>query len=219
MEQRDKMTAGEIRLQGKFITWLDNFWYHYKWHTIFGVFIFVLVLVCVLQACNRETYDYTFVYAGDYHIFREDEAKMEQSLADYAADKKDGKEVNVALTSYSPMTQGVAKQLEQEIMTGGTVIYFMDPDTFEKYRGDYFVCLDTAFPDIPDGMLCCDGYAIYLRDTELYGMEGLSLLPEDTVIAIQGARYYQSNKIQKYVERCTELFARIALAKDEGDAE
>ena len=38
MHREDKREAGEIVVNNRFLTWLDNFWYHYKWHVIVSAF-------------------------------------------------------------------------------------------------------------------------------------------------------------------------------------
>ena len=48
----------------------DNFWYHYKWHTIVALFLIVTISVCSIQMCRRTTYDIHITYAGYYEIER-----------------------------------------------------------------------------------------------------------------------------------------------------
>lgn len=43
-----------------------NFWYHFKWPTIVAIFFVVVLLVCIGQACGRETYDAYVLYAGPW---------------------------------------------------------------------------------------------------------------------------------------------------------
>ena len=41
----EKMQGGELRVENRFTRWLDNYWYHYKWHTVIGVFVLIVVLI------------------------------------------------------------------------------------------------------------------------------------------------------------------------------
>ena len=41
----------------RFLKWLDNYWYHYKWRTIVILFFAVLLIVCVVQCSTVEKYD------------------------------------------------------------------------------------------------------------------------------------------------------------------
>lgn len=60
--------AAEAMPKTPFNMWLENYWYHYKWHTIVGAFIIVVLTVIVAQMCTRTTYDAYIVYAGNYEI-------------------------------------------------------------------------------------------------------------------------------------------------------
>jgi len=53
-DQNEKIEAGEIVVENRFLRWLDNFWYHYKWHTIIISFFVIMALFGVLR--NPMTY-------------------------------------------------------------------------------------------------------------------------------------------------------------------
>lgn len=87
-KREEKLSEREIRLggvgsatrperpHGKLYRWFDNFWYHYKWHTIAALFIAVVLIVCVVQMSTRESEgDLTIVTAGPYS-FMTDEAGL-----------------------------------------------------------------------------------------------------------------------------------------------
>ena len=56
-----------------FISWLDNYWYHYKWQTIIALFFIVIITVSTLQMCQKESYDLYVLYAGPTEIERKKE--------------------------------------------------------------------------------------------------------------------------------------------------
>ena len=72
----DKLPGGEINVRpslrgkrehGRVYRWFDNFWYHHKWKTIIALFLVVVILVCVLQMCQKEeSGDITVLLAGPY---------------------------------------------------------------------------------------------------------------------------------------------------------
>ena len=68
-EKYDLGEDGGIKLnQGKFGKWFENFWYHYKWHTIITLFVVIVVTICTLQICRREKYDVHILYAGSENV-------------------------------------------------------------------------------------------------------------------------------------------------------
>ena len=49
---------------------LENFWYHYKWHSLVALFLVFTVLICSFQMCERDSYDIYITYAGGKEISR-----------------------------------------------------------------------------------------------------------------------------------------------------
>ncbi len=46
----EKLEPGTLTTNSRVLKWLDNFWYHYKWHTIITLFVAVVVIVGVVVA-------------------------------------------------------------------------------------------------------------------------------------------------------------------------
>jgi hypothetical protein len=49
---------------------IQNFIYHYKWHTVVALLLVVAILVCSFQFCAKEEYDAYILYAGSKNIGR-----------------------------------------------------------------------------------------------------------------------------------------------------
>ena len=47
---------------------LENFWYHYKWHTIAGVFVLIVSSILLFQLFTKKSYDINIIYAGEKSI-------------------------------------------------------------------------------------------------------------------------------------------------------
>lgn len=86
-QNKEKLQGGEIhfparerkeRAHGRVYKWFDNFWYHHKWKTIISLVLAVIVLVCTLQMCQRESKgDISVVVAGPYNFTVEEGAFTE----------------------------------------------------------------------------------------------------------------------------------------------
>ena len=65
MAEEEKMeNAPDPGKQSRFLRALDNFWYHYKWHTLIALFFAVVLIVCLVQCVSREKTDLTVSFGG-----------------------------------------------------------------------------------------------------------------------------------------------------------
>ena len=61
---------GEVKIKTPLLSWLENFWYHYKWYTIVGAFLVFAFVVLSLQMCSKTSFDAHIIYAGNHEIKR-----------------------------------------------------------------------------------------------------------------------------------------------------
>ena len=74
MNENEKLDTGSVSIKkGKFLRWLENFWYHYKWHSLIAAFLIFTVTVCTVQMCRKESYDMHILYAGGHSFQRNSE--------------------------------------------------------------------------------------------------------------------------------------------------
>ena len=68
----EKLNTGDpVIVKSGFFAWLDNFWYHYKWHSLIALFLVFAITVCTLQMCDKESYDIHILYAGNHAFARQ----------------------------------------------------------------------------------------------------------------------------------------------------
>ena len=60
--------------------WLDNFWYHHKWQTIFVLFVVSVILICVLQMDQVTSFDAQVLYTGPHIFTIEEKASLEAAF-------------------------------------------------------------------------------------------------------------------------------------------
>ncbi len=119
-KNNEKIDTGEIKLKkGKFFDFIDNFWYHYKWHSIVALFLLFAVTVCTLQMCKKESYDSYILYAGGYEISRKPEngdiadyEKVTRMLERVAADTDGDGEVLVSLKDLFVLNDREIEEIE-----------------------------------------------------------------------------------------------------------
>lgn len=178
--------------------WLENYWYHYKWHTIFGIAGVILVTVLIFQLAAKVNYDALFMYVGDDNISSTEYTEIVKALERNCTDTtENGKiEVNFSRTAYISDTSSAS---DAQINASGSdflstminqpyYIYFIRKDAYKKYK-DAFVPLSDIFGDeIPESAY--DDRAILLSETDFYKNNSVfACMNDDVVIALKEKPY------------------------------
>ncbi len=183
--------------------WFENFWYHYKAHTIIGAVALVTLVICITQIATREEADFHLLYAGPQNIAYRDKSYMQDAIEAVADDYNSDGEVVAAFSDIvmlSPEEREVAaengavfdnefimsslNEFDQHIMNGETVICLLSPYMYARVPEGGFLPLADVLDEVPEGTY--DEYAIYLSKTE-FGQyfEGMNDLPEDTLLCVR----------------------------------
>lgn len=167
----EKIPSGEVRLSSPLLKKLDNYWYHYKWHTIVALVLVVAVLVCTLQMCNKEPYDLEVVYGGPYDLITKPQTRLDVA-GGFAAviddENGDGERLvnfysywvddslfeagaddagNIGVLINNSMSNKEA--LRDELLAGDVMIFLLAPSVFWEYaERDAFVPIKEICPEI-----------------------------------------------------------------------
>lgn len=211
MEEKEKMPEVKIAGKGSFLTWLDNFWYHYKWHTIIIGIAVIVLAVCLWQTATTEKHDTVIVYAGPTVLSTGEIRQLEDVLSGVLPSDKDGNgEKNASMSMYNIYSDEQIKELEAQtdelgasisvdlprnvnqydaynkyMMTGESPVCLIDPWLYDKIPEEYLYPMSKLFGEkMPKGAI--DGYGVRLGDTDLYKDFGIVRgLPADTVICLR----------------------------------
>ena len=189
---------------------LDNFWYHYKWHTIVAIFVIVAILICSFQMCSKESFDSYVLYAGGYGISRtvgDDVAEYAvflSSLGKVTPDRNGDDEIITSFIDlYIPTSDEIAEsgndlytlmtdnmsRLQYELISGGEYyLCFLSEYNYEKYKlwdGITLFCPIEVYAPEGAAFEYYDNSAIYLKSTPFGSVDGFKNLPEDTLITIR----------------------------------
>ena len=202
----------------KFLKWLDNYWYHYKWPTIVVAFFVVVFLVCFIQAWTTEEKDILITYAGPTTIDADEKAGIERLLSDTLPEKfgRNGTDGKAGLTPYIIYSKEQIEELQNDkkyvdtsfnsnqystlnsqYKTGNGSVYMLEEWLYselisEESGVERLKPLKEIFGYIPECAI--DEYGIRLGDTELYkNSVELQVLPADTVICLHEQIFGQKN--------------------------
>ena len=189
---------------------MQNFWYHYKWHSIVALVLVIAITVSALQFCTKESYDAYVLYAGSKNIGRTSKdgdvaeiATVISSLKRVADDFDESGETSISFTNYYYLSGDEASGLDDVnhallnndraalssvLEHSEYYLCFISRTVYDEYHGvgssERFVLLDKYKSAHPELEYYTDS-AIYLSSTEAYKLPGLSNLPEDTLICIR----------------------------------
>ena len=60
----EDITKSSAAVKRTFKEKIENFFYHYKWHSIIAAFLVIVIVVGSVQTCERTSYDMYVMYAG-----------------------------------------------------------------------------------------------------------------------------------------------------------
>ncbi|MBQ7386994.1 MAG: hypothetical protein IJW03_02390 [Clostridia bacterium] len=197
---------------------IENFWYHYKWHTIVGAVVVITLCIVVLQMCKKPDYDAYIMYAGDYKISNMSEdgdlphyQRVLASLKKVVDDENGDGKIDVNLQNLYAFTDEQLGSLGSD-STAELSLAITDSETLESALvvGNYYVCflseeLFLANDAIYDGAMF-EPLAKYATsediDYEYASERGIYLrslpyaefieLPGDTVVCLRSLNGYSS---------------------------
>lgn len=217
---------------------LDNFWYHYKWHTIFIAFFLAVFLICAVQCAQKEDPDAAVLYSGPTVLTGDGKVEIGTLLAqrlegdvngdgkllctltdvvilsdEQIEEKKAEAEAEGESLYYDPTQRTVAFESVRNWLIGGEMMLaILDPFVYEKFSETaLFVPLADIFETVPDAAY--DAYSIRMDELDFvkYHTE-LAEAFEGAVICLVKPTVMASlsgNDAEAWYEAHASLFRRI----------
>ncbi len=223
--------------KNRFLTWLENFWYHYKFHTIVALFVLLCIVGCFMQCSGRETGDITIVYAGGYTLLDAQRAAVvdtldslmipkegsedtlttvfnhysvysEEELRKYYTDE-DGNFDNYGFNMALGGSKNNLQTFADYLLTGNSALYFVRESVYQTQNMHKLARpLEKSLGAKPE--YAYDEYAIRLCDTPLYQYyEALQFFPEDTLIVLTEPYIYGTVSNDEVYAQFEALFRAI----------
>lgn len=119
MEQRSDTGSPK----SPFRLWIENFFYHYKWHSVIALVLLVAVVVCSVQMCAKESYDVYVMYAGGYEVKKvsgsdgnmSEYATLMNSIRSVTEDFDGDGKVSVSLDALYMLSEEEIREIEKEL--------------------------------------------------------------------------------------------------------
>lgn len=230
---------GSCEYKPSFSSRVENFFYHYKWHTIVAAFLVVVLLIVGVQMCSKEDYDAYILYAGGHSISRKADTDVAEyvkitSSIELVSDDFDGNGEKIAtlLDLYAPtpdeqleagqgeltdFTLENFSTLEYELVSGSDYyVCFLSEYNYNKYKVwdgvTLFMPLE-GYAGGNDSLVYYDESAIYLCSTEFYKLDGINSLPRDTLVCLRTksavSSFFNKKHNEKMYERAETIIRNI----------
>ena len=218
----------EEKIRMTFVQKLENYWYHYKWHTLFGIFMVIIFGVCITQCASKTEPDAMVLYAGRLkNMITPSEDYREPSFESILDEdyNGDGEKIAEVFQLIIPIAEiGGEYELDDkaaqtnnseyqrfytEIATGNCVIYMLHPLLYEDVKEKGILRpLSEVLDEVPD--YAVDEYGIPISELIAYRRTALRYYPEDCIICIRHERKKGSGAITyddpEMYENCVKFF-------------
>ena len=193
----------------KILGWLDNFWYHYKWHVLVGLFIVVFLFVSIGQMIDKEKVDVYILYAGPTAFMAAEIYEIQDAFETIMPDLNgDGQKVvqfiditvltdeqiadnmekaDAEGVDYKPDMEYIAnarQKFKLQLAAGDAYIVLADPGMYAEDKGvGIYQSLESLGVSAEHAY---DEYSVVFRDTDFGSyMPVFQKLPEDTLMCFR----------------------------------
>ena len=228
--------VGEVQAPTTVKEKAENFWYHYKWHSIVALFLVITLVICALQLCGRSKYDAHILYAGSRNIGRTaadgdvaEIATVISSLKKITDDFDDNGEISVNFTNLYYLTSEELtalddvndallttdqKTLSSVMSHSDYYLMFISVGVYEEYHkvGDEEMFIDlTGYASLNADAVYYAPNAILLSSIEASRLPGLADLPDDTLICVRQTSVMggKSKEHVKYQEDAKKMLTNL----------
>lgn len=189
----------------RFIKWLDNFWYHYKWGTLLAAFFIICGVVFTLQMCHKETYDLFVVYAGPTYLDKEGHASLLSSFRQimpedfnddgekninynqivYVSPERESEYAENSVEINAQFNNSAVQQFNSTMQTDQYLIYLVDETLYLQTKGNgLYQPLSEILETVPENAY--DECGLLLKDLPFGSdMAGVNSLDEHTILCLR----------------------------------
>ena len=196
---------------------IENFWYHYKWHTIIIVFFIITGLVCLVQCSTKEKPDDKALLYVNQNLLDNAANDLSDKLGGYIGDYNGNGEVlyrvnnvsyngnNLAGVNYSVTN---SEKLLSALATAEYVLYIVDEHGYD-YLSDNSTEVFESYDFCPDK----NGTAWNWKGSSLQQSLADSGLPENLYFCIRkvdGTMVEKNKNVNDLKEKAEKLLQKLA---------
>ncbi len=190
----------------------QNYWYHFKWHTIGGMALIIVLAVMIVQCASRESYDFITIVYTRSAIESGRMEKIEEYIEQYAEDIDGDGKVSVQVVDCSFTDTNANLQLSQAAMAKVQAMIAAEP------KAVLYIVDEKGFNDL--NAIVSDGFfdaEALLLDEDFYkaceGENDFEKLPEGLKISyrrISDTLMEKDKTANKVYDVCKKIYDKLA---------
>ena len=196
---------------------IENFWYHYKWHTIIIVFFIITGLVCLVQCSTKEKPDDKALLYVNQNLLDNAANDLSDKLGGYIEDYNGNGEVLYRVNNVSYNSNNLAgvnysvtnsEKLLSALATAEYVLYIVDEHGYD-YLSDNSTEVFESYDFCPDK----NGTAWNWKESSLQQSLADSGLPENLYFCIRkvnGTMVEKNKNVNDLKEKAEKLLQKLA---------
>ena len=215
---------------------VSNFFYHYKWHTIFVAFFVVVISIMVFQMCTSESSDLKVMYAGQEILSDTESAAVEKALLDIGNDGASEKMDKATLYELTIMSDEELWEIYDDF--GGTLnpevlrknreifahqvlsdeyfLLFLSPECYQIYKTKDEVLVPLATMGITAetqlSLQPYDEYSFELTKLDVAKFyTAFKVFPEDTLVCVKRINKLNPGNGEEVQKKHIDLFKKMVL--------
>lgn len=196
---------------------IENYWYHYKWHTIIIVFFIITGLVCLVQCSTKEKPDDKALLYVNQNLLDNAANDLSDKLGGYIEDYNGNGEVLYRVNNVSYNSNNLAgvnysvtnsEKLLSALATAEYVLYIVDEHGYD-YLSDNSTEVFESYDFCPDK----NGTAWNWKGSSLQQSLADSGLPENLYFCIRkvdGTMVEKNKNVNDLKEKAEKLLQKLA---------
>lgn len=182
----------------------ENYWYYYKYHTIAGIFILILLTVVIQSVIERVNPDQTVLMVTNNYVKADDITLLENCITKYTDDYTGNKKQEVVINSayLSDNQEYMQLKIVRELSVWSSFIFITDETEIKYFLDkDLYSDITDIAPNAENG-----GKTIKVDTAKLIGKD--TTLPKQIYFGIR--TYDQNDKaIAKEAQKAKDTLKKL----------
>ncbi len=233
-ERNNEKLTGDVKVNSPFLRKLENFWYHYKWPFLLGLFFLVALTVCLSQCARNGKGNDAFLMFAGYPAPSDSQLRdIKNAIEEHVDDRNGDEKIVIAAQNYIICTEAEINAMISDAQAHAKELSFNNKKAFdqdleatlcflsvelygEEVKAGGLLPLSeitAARPSAEGAVLAENGvaYGVRLTSLKLAENSAFGVFGDDTVVCMRRRPFSAEEDLYEANKR---VFARLLEASD-----